>query len=486
MSYFLDKTIGKLCDIPEYHRVIEYDQSPRYKKISISQKLRLDRETPELVRNLQNLHKSFRGKTVHILANGPSLKNFKKVNSEDIVIGINAAGLNFDLDYWMILDNILDDRPLNLFLKKYWKNSSSKHILPKALAYQLMVEDPEYKPFAIYNKAISPVGINELSCGLYWNRSTTHAALDLCRFLNPEQVLIWGLDYEDRSHFYTGQDEIKDDPKDQPGTQWSDFHNHVDGFKLINNEIKKSKIKVLNMNPNSAINIFPKCESIDAIKNNYKTEQNTIILERTIKEIEVDPWENTKLFTFYTIDTDYADLALRCIDSFIMAGNVKVNVIPMFNKKKWMDNILPRISLFYSLSKIYAHKTVVLLDSDLICKLNPTRLLTFTGDVAVHHRPRFQENHQYSAGIVAFKPTEKARNCLKLWAELCEKDADKKIECREQLYLKKALMNDKELRITDLTSQYNNKPEHVSPGDGTVIIHDVASRHTLTSLGGER
>jgi len=90
--------------------------------------------------------------------------------------------------------------------------------------------------------------------GLFWHGSVAMAAVDLARVLGARQVILWGLDYVDRSHAY---DELFPDMVSKGLPQW-DLEKINNRWKDMAHELKyQGGPEILNANPNSRLKVLP-------------------------------------------------------------------------------------------------------------------------------------------------------------------------------------------------------------------------------------
>ncbi len=193
----------------------------------------------------------------------------------------------------------------------------------------------------------------------------------------------------------------------------------------------------------------------------------------------------TKFFCFYSND-EYRELATACSNSFAR-HNVCVLVVELENKNKWMLNCMSRAAALVKEAERWSLDPVCLLDADLTCYQRPSKLIDFTGDIAVHDlyathgAGKLAPNYRYSAGVCCFGATAHGRTCLKRWAELCQEDKMKGEILREQVYLHQAIHEGivKGLKVTNIGEEYN-----CPVASGTVILHHVESRRSRDKIGG--
>lgn len=209
-----------------------------------------------------------------------------------------------------------------------------------------------------------------------------------------------------------------------------------------------------------------------------------------------------RYFCFFT--THYAAMAEACIKSFAQFGLTVDPAGMRAYPEGWMKACMSRSRLLVNLAADFPDDGIGLLDADLTCLQNPEWLKIFGNgrdglfsgrllncDVAVHDltdvgRTADHRCQRYSAGVTCFAPTPAGRACLKRWAELCELDPEPSHELREQVYLYTAIEEGRKngLSVFNLGPKYNRPIDEMTDGDGTVILHHVASRKLRGVIGG--
>jgi len=89
---------------------------------------------------------------------------------------------------------------------------------------------------------------------LSWQGTSVHAAIHLAIYMGCKKIILYGVDYNDRTHFY--DDKIKSVEETTP-QGWPDFEKHVRGFKILDELAKSLGIRIVNANPNSMLKVFP-------------------------------------------------------------------------------------------------------------------------------------------------------------------------------------------------------------------------------------
>lgn len=263
-TYFLNVYSKKIDICLEPRDIREHINNKKYKLITKEQYescIKHQRYFKEIFKTLCGTYKD---QSIHILGNGPSLKdNIPRFKFHEVLtIGVNAAPIAFpDLNYWIVIDELKNDtRSLWSILYKWWKYNNKSVCVFNSSAVDVMEEEliPDY----MFDRQS---GIN--NDGLYWYGSSVHAAIDLAIKMGANNIYLWGIDYTDRSHFYTGSKLINSDNLDRPNESWSDYEKHCQGFTLLKQYADKHKVKIINCNPKSKLSIFPKVNPVDEFPN---------------------------------------------------------------------------------------------------------------------------------------------------------------------------------------------------------------------------
>lgn len=487
-AFFIHRVTGEL--LVDRHFPERFRQDPAlYLEISEAQHAWAQSIYKAAQARLLTLEGIHRGQTCHIFGNGPSLNDFagNKDWSGLFTIGVNAAAHRIrPLSYWISVDDLLQTqhRPLYDWIRN-WMSSPDRpagmktlgrinsRLILQSLERMLKGSADAWMPDFLFTH--SPGGpADSIGKGLHWYGSSVHGALDLARYMGFSTVYLWGLDYHDRSHCYTGTADIAGDPKDNPGLPWKDFQNHVEGFSRIHEACKAAGMSVFNANPESRLEVFPKVHP-------------TAAFGEPAPNIDVPEY-----FCFFSAGTPYEKMATDCVEAFRRHG-VTVTPIPFPNHGNWMKNALARAPMLAAIARALPGRKIGLLDADLSPISRPEMLIRPTGcDFACEDRgEKIAKHNRFSAGVLLFFPTPGGRQVLDSWARRCQEDPSPQAVLREQLYLHDAIMETNAARPEPLThlnfgNRYNRLPEQRQPGDDTVILHTPASRKLLSVIGGKR
>jgi hypothetical protein len=199
------------------------------------------KNAPFALRKLKDKHKGLR---VHVFGTGPSLERTKTLVCpiEDIVIGVNGAFEAGPLNYWVVLDDLERSGPPGKWKSHFETYTFSTTVFSKSTWLDFNWKAPdvvlvENGAFDFDRPALS------------WNGSSVHAALHLALWMGAREVILHGVDYRDRTHFY--QEE-----KPNIGA-WTDFAKHVAGFTKLQAYAAERGVQVWNANKESMLPVFP-------------------------------------------------------------------------------------------------------------------------------------------------------------------------------------------------------------------------------------
>ena len=226
-----------------------FGKMPDYVPITKEEVDALEYNRRRLLKQFATLKNCHPHATIHVLGNGPSLNStISKIERKEIVIATNAAfKLAPAAQYWLTCMDLHDTKhELHNECAKYFKepNGETKKIISKYGWFNYM----ECSPYAIFEKG-------DRANGLFWDGSSAHAATHLAIFMGADNIILHGIDYQNRGHFYTSND-----PKDQPDKQWDDFNRHVQGWMNIQRIANEARVSISNANWDSKLVTFPNWE----------------------------------------------------------------------------------------------------------------------------------------------------------------------------------------------------------------------------------
>ena len=282
--FFQNKQTGDLAyenGNPDRYTRFSY----KWKRITRAEYDRKKAQQEADAKRLSAMHGKHAGATIHIFGNGPSLNEFaaKQDWEKKLTFGVNAAGHCINsLSYWCSVDNmwIKDGRTAHDWIVGWLKTVKGKTVTfirrdsyAERNLYRLpLLNDgqPVWTPDFIFAYNPNPQRLDHerplttgLAAGVFHSLSSVHAAMDIARHLGVARMILWGIDYKDRAHSYSGGEQIKNDLKDNPGKPWACFGEITNGFKRVQ-EACRGAVEILNANPDSALKVFPLIEPAEA------------------------------------------------------------------------------------------------------------------------------------------------------------------------------------------------------------------------------
>lgn len=145
----------------------------------------------------------------HVVGNGPSWTDFRKINSEDFVIGCNMTKCP-DADVTMLTDIKLYTQWMHLLR---WKRDAEIINVPviasnKVVEHMSVTEDNRLQVYSTYEKVFGaePLQLSSGHYGVLWAIDNGYT-----------DIHVWGIDSYFKNHIYSYTDErIKSDLKKDP------------------------------------------------------------------------------------------------------------------------------------------------------------------------------------------------------------------------------------------------------------------------------
>lgn len=192
------------------------------------------------MRNIKDLKNIEKGKSVYILANGPSvLKENLNLLKDKIVIGMNASTLleskfDFKTKYYVCSDIRFLTHPEKSHYATSQLDPSTLRILRKELR---SVDSYEKNP-TFYIKALERDGFStDLNVGYYYGCTTTMLAIQLAYYLGAKNIYLLGVDLK----YSTSQPRFYKEKSFQIDDSFTSvqIHNIKKAFNFLNeNDIK--------------------------------------------------------------------------------------------------------------------------------------------------------------------------------------------------------------------------------------------------------
>jgi len=223
-------------------------------------------ETP-----INNRHK---GETIFILGDGPSLQNVPKAILEQYTtIGANRVNLYYTPTYQIATDSRMLFNHRNPFqssrTQKFWlfshyythdefndPHTRKAQIInsynPEGMFYRYKI-DEGYTA----DKWSRTVFSKNFKQGLRIGRTIAIPMINLAYIMGAKRICLFGIDMNNNNHFYKP---LNDRQEKEQELKYPHFDVIIESFEKINKFFKKRRIKIFNMNPDSAVRVFPFAE----------------------------------------------------------------------------------------------------------------------------------------------------------------------------------------------------------------------------------
>jgi len=322
----------------------------------------------------------WKGQRCFIIGGGPSLKgfDFSRLKGE-LVIGVNRAyekidcTIMFSMDsryYQWITRGELKGRARDKFINfkgyKIWLNAS-RYQFPKDI-YQLGWVGGEGFSWSLKN-------------GLGGGSNSGFGALNLAVCLGANPIYLLGFDMKGNNGKQAWWHEGY--PMRQPNEVYAKF---IERFSRVAPELKQKKIKVINLNPNSALRCFEFGEFKD--------------IKQIVKPIVI---------SYYTKNTGYEKEIQGLIDG-LRRFNLERDIQPIDDLGGWQKNTHYKARFIKAM--LEKHKRPVLfLDSDAIVRRYPFLFNDLNADMACY----FKGGQELLTGTIYFSNSEKAMELINRW-----------------------------------------------------------------------
>ena len=215
------------------------------------------------------------GETIFILGDGPSLKNIPKaIFDKYTTIGANRINLHYTPTYQMGVDSRILFNHRNPFqsskTQKFWAYSCNCgkeytpahdqdiHIKkagainsynPDGMFYRYKVEEGYEVEF--WNE---PILSPKFEDGLRIGRSILLPMINLAYIMGAKQIVLCGIDMKNNNHFYQPLNNRQEQEASLPYPHFEIIMKALDKVAAF---LKKKRIKVFNVNLDSAVTCFP-------------------------------------------------------------------------------------------------------------------------------------------------------------------------------------------------------------------------------------
>lgn len=408
-----------------------------------------------------------------IIGGGDSLRGFNYNSLEnELTIGVNRA--------FEVLDSTVNysmDANFHTWLHNYKPGTeeTSRRIQrwQQFRGIRVFLEHPgvDFGANTFLVKRMSERSISlSLKRGIYGGTNSGFGALMLAIALGCKEIYLLGFDMKvagERTHWHDG---YPGQTKERTGKVLNNFTKVFEEFAP---HIQRLGINVYNLNPDSALDCFPKLHPSDVLGLTYRPV--------VPKHGEVSMFSTTGKFpptfpvfvSFYTKDTGYEDEAKKLADSLSQQG-LDYEIVGIADRKNWQLNIRYKPMLIKKMLTRYHPRPVVYIDADAVVLRFPELFGSVLGPIGVHrvHWADYGRDRpdEVLGGTVYVSNCGLAHNILDKWSQECE---TRSLSVWDQKILQEIIGND----------FYNLPPQYCTIFDsmGTVvkdpvILHNQASR----------
>ena len=326
---------------------------------------------------------SWEGQRCFIIGGGPSLKefDFSKLKNE-LVIGINRAYEKIDCTINFSMDNRLYD-----WIKNGALGEESKEKFENFQGVPVWVDVVGYdypKGIYILHKAKDQKFNFRMKEGIITETNSGFGALYLAACLGANPIYLLGFDMKG----FSGKSTWWHDgyPRKQGAVVYKSF---INGFDKIAPILKRKDIKVVNLNPDSAL----KCFEFQGVKK-VKEKKKVIFI------------------SYYTKNTGY-EQEVEHLKATLQRFNLDNDVVGIEDKGSWHKNTYFKANFVQQMLKKYPDRGVVFVDADAKIRANPVLFSELDCDFACH----FRHGKELLSGTAYFGPTKGARFLVDKWVE---------------------------------------------------------------------
>lgn len=345
----------------------------------------------------------WRGHRCFIVGGGASLKSFdfSRLRGEKI-IAVNRAYENIPFaDIMCSMDSRYLDwiRKNQMALKRDGRESLKKFINFQGIKIWIYTH-----AFTIGNvyivKGLGARGVSfSLRKGLFHGNNSGYGAINLAICLGANPIYLLGFDMKHapggRTHFHDGY-LMKQSPYL--------LHRFIPHFHYLAKVLKKTNIKIINLNPHSALQCFPKRSIDDVLKTKKKCPFMVV--------------------SYFTKNTGYA----REIQNLIRSAkqfNLPIDIEGVANLKDWQKNTHFKARVIRQMMDKHPDKSIIFVDADAVFKRDPMLFPIVDADIGICFRDyrRFpsagrKEGKEFLSGTIYFANNEKTRNLVDQWIKL--------------------------------------------------------------------
>lgn len=318
-----------------------------------------------------------------IIGGGESLKgfDFSRLKNE-LVIGVNRAYEMIDCEINYAMDN-------NIY---HWITSGK-------LGWQAKEKFENFEGFPVWLDSAGydyPRGIfilkklknhrfsHSLKRGIAGGTNAGFGALNLAVCLGANPIYLLGFDMKGRNGKQSWwHDGYPDEQVDRV------YGGYIHDFKGIVSELKKEHIRVINLNPESAL----KCFEFGEFK-------------------DIEPIKQPIIISYYTKGTGYED-QVEQLKATLKRFNLENDVVGIPDRGSWHENTYYKPRFILRMMKKHPGRALVFIDADAKIRRNPVLFNGLDCDFGCH----FYHGKELLSGTLYFGSTKGARYLINKWVD---------------------------------------------------------------------
>lgn len=321
---------------------------------------------------------SWRGQRAFVIGGGPSLRDFDFSRLEgELVIGVNRAYEKLDCTVLYSMDD------------SFYEWARRGAFGPEALkrfdefcGFRVWAHFYGEVPRGYFGiRLASEEGLpRSIADGIPHGNNSGYSALLLAYLLGADPIYLLGFDmkHQDRrTHWHSGYPHR---------AQERTLESFREPFRRIAPELERAGVKVVNLNPDSALDAFPKASFED-----------------------LSPSPMPRFVSYYTKGNGY-DAEAEHLTRSLRRWNLAHEVRAVEDLGSWQKNTQYKARFLAEMMDRHSGQPIVWVDCDAVMAEYPARLKAIDADVAVRFRKK-----ELLSGVVYLAPTAKARELVELW-----------------------------------------------------------------------
>jgi len=413
------------------------------------------------------------GKKCFLLGGGPSLKGFDyNFLSGQLTIGINRTFEVFEPTLLYCMDARFYDwvvfgepgKGVDLERKKRWNSLLSLKVF-------LGTKGKKYKEGVVTVRRRTEQTISlDLKKGIYGGTNSGFGALMLAIALGAKEIYLLGYDFkveEKDTHWHNGYGWLS--KKKQENV----LKTYIKIFERFAPTIDRMGIKVINLNPDSALRCFRR-ESPNKV-HNLTASEDFLKGFPLISITDIKPTMPV-FVSFFTKGTWYEEEVIRLIRTLSKFG-LDYDITSVQDKGSWSANVRYKPTILRKALDRYSPRPVVFLDADAEVVSYPKLFDGLDTDLAVHRvtwgdykNSWLKKPQEVLSGTLFMRKTERIDKIIDEWKAQC---TTKPLNIWEQKLLQSIIGDNfyqlppEYCTIFDLMGRWIREP---------VIVHNQASR----------